>query len=135
VDPVPDPLLLRKSGSANNRTWTSGSVGRNSDHWTTEAVFNQENIYKKERAVLNILDIALGFITIEEPGPELAGVQIRAVIRIQKVLGSNLGRTPAILVGVYRVSPLSHNHFLSYPHQFIIICHHTIKVQVKSSRA
>jgi hypothetical protein len=28
----PDPLLLRKSGSAGNRTWTSGSVARNSDH-------------------------------------------------------------------------------------------------------
>jgi hypothetical protein len=38
VDPVPDPLLLRKSGSAGNRTQTSGSVARNSDHWTTEAV-------------------------------------------------------------------------------------------------
>jgi hypothetical protein len=24
VDPVPDPLLLRKSGSAGNRTWASG---------------------------------------------------------------------------------------------------------------
>jgi hypothetical protein len=34
VDPVPDPLLLRKSGSAG----TSGSVARNSDHSTTEAV-------------------------------------------------------------------------------------------------
>jgi hypothetical protein len=32
VDPVPDPLLLRKSGSARNRTRTSGSVARNSDH-------------------------------------------------------------------------------------------------------
>jgi hypothetical protein len=32
VDPVPDPLLLRKSGSAENRTRTSGSVARNSDH-------------------------------------------------------------------------------------------------------
>jgi hypothetical protein len=32
VDPVPDPLLLRKSGSSGNRTQTSGSVGRNSDH-------------------------------------------------------------------------------------------------------
>jgi hypothetical protein len=31
VDPVPDPLL-RKSGSAVNRTRTSGSVARNSDH-------------------------------------------------------------------------------------------------------
>jgi hypothetical protein len=34
----PDPLLLRRSGRAGNRTWTSGSVARNSDHWTTEAV-------------------------------------------------------------------------------------------------
>jgi hypothetical protein len=32
VDPVPDPLLLRKSGSAGNRTRTSGFVARNSDH-------------------------------------------------------------------------------------------------------
>jgi hypothetical protein len=30
VDPVPDPLLLRKSGSSGNRTQTSGSVARNS---------------------------------------------------------------------------------------------------------
>jgi hypothetical protein len=29
VDPVPDPLLLRKTGSAGNRTRTSGSVARN----------------------------------------------------------------------------------------------------------
>jgi hypothetical protein len=32
VDTVPDPLLLGKSGNAWNRTWTSGSVARNSDH-------------------------------------------------------------------------------------------------------
>jgi hypothetical protein len=32
VDPVPDPLLLRKSGIAGNRTRASGSVGRNSDY-------------------------------------------------------------------------------------------------------
>jgi hypothetical protein len=32
VDPVPDPVLLRKSGSAGNRSQTSGSVARNSDH-------------------------------------------------------------------------------------------------------
>jgi hypothetical protein len=32
VDPVPDPLLPRKSDSAGNRTRTSGSVARNSDH-------------------------------------------------------------------------------------------------------
>jgi hypothetical protein len=38
MDLVADPLLLRKSGSAGNRTRTSGSVARNSDHWTTETV-------------------------------------------------------------------------------------------------
>jgi hypothetical protein len=32
VDPVPDPILLRKSGSAANRTRDSGSVAKNSDH-------------------------------------------------------------------------------------------------------
>jgi hypothetical protein len=32
VDPVPDPLLLRKSGSAGNGTRTSGSVARNPYH-------------------------------------------------------------------------------------------------------
>jgi hypothetical protein len=32
VDPVPDPLLLRKSGSAGNRTRTLGFVARNCDH-------------------------------------------------------------------------------------------------------
>jgi hypothetical protein len=47
VDSVPDPLLLRKPGSAGNRTRTSGSVTRNSDHETTEAVyFLLHNIYK-----------------------------------------------------------------------------------------
>jgi hypothetical protein len=40
VDPVPDPLLLRNSGSAGNRTWSSGSTARNSDHWTTEGVIS-----------------------------------------------------------------------------------------------
>jgi hypothetical protein len=37
VDPGPDPLL-RKSGSAGYRTRTSGSVARNSNNYTTEAV-------------------------------------------------------------------------------------------------
>jgi hypothetical protein len=32
VDPVPDPLILRKSGSAGNWTRTSESVAKNSDH-------------------------------------------------------------------------------------------------------
>jgi hypothetical protein len=42
VDPVPDLLLLFFflffSGSAGNRTRTSGSVAKNSDHYITEAV-------------------------------------------------------------------------------------------------
>jgi hypothetical protein len=38
MDPVPDALLLRKSGSARNRTRTRGSVVRNSDHYTIEVV-------------------------------------------------------------------------------------------------
>jgi hypothetical protein len=47
VDSVPDPLLLRKSGSAGSRTHTTGSVARNTDHYTTEAVyFLLHNIYK-----------------------------------------------------------------------------------------
>jgi hypothetical protein len=43
VEPVPDPLLLRKSGSAGNRTRISGSVARNPDHQTTEAVPIRDN--------------------------------------------------------------------------------------------
>jgi hypothetical protein len=35
VDPVPDTLLLRKSGSAGNRTPTSGSIARDCDYYTT----------------------------------------------------------------------------------------------------
>jgi hypothetical protein len=38
VDPVLDPLLLRKSGSAGIEPGTSGSVAMSSDHYTTEAV-------------------------------------------------------------------------------------------------
>jgi hypothetical protein len=38
VDPVPDQLFLTKSGSAGNRTRAYGSVARNSDLYTTEAV-------------------------------------------------------------------------------------------------
>jgi hypothetical protein len=40
VDPIPDPLLLRKSGRTGNRTRSSRSVARNSDHYTAEAVIN-----------------------------------------------------------------------------------------------
>jgi hypothetical protein len=49
VDPVSDPLLLRKSGSAGNRTWASGSVARNSDHWTTEAAGLKVNLQNYPR--------------------------------------------------------------------------------------
>jgi hypothetical protein len=38
VDPVPDPLLLRRCGSAGNRTRVSGSVAKNSDHYIIEAI-------------------------------------------------------------------------------------------------
>jgi hypothetical protein len=42
VDPDPDPAFLRKSSSAGNRTRTSLSVARNSDHYTTEAVTSSQ---------------------------------------------------------------------------------------------
>jgi hypothetical protein len=38
VNPVPDPLLLRKSGSAGNRAWDLWLAAKNSDYKTTEAV-------------------------------------------------------------------------------------------------
>jgi hypothetical protein len=44
VDPVPNPLLLRKSGSAGNRT--SGSVTRKSDLYTTEVVDPKLKLFK-----------------------------------------------------------------------------------------
>jgi hypothetical protein len=55
VDSIPDPVLLRKSGSAGNRTQTSGSVARNADHYTTEAVIFQ----KKESRIKNSAVLAL----------------------------------------------------------------------------
>jgi hypothetical protein len=38
VDPVSDPLLVRKSDNAQNRTPISGSIARNFDRYTTETV-------------------------------------------------------------------------------------------------
>jgi hypothetical protein len=38
MNPDPDPLLLRKSGSTGIESRTSGSAARKSDHYTTEAV-------------------------------------------------------------------------------------------------
>jgi hypothetical protein len=47
VNPVPDTLLLKNLVVPENGIRTSGSVGRNSDHQTTEAVyFLLHNIYK-----------------------------------------------------------------------------------------
>jgi hypothetical protein len=48
VDLVPNSLLLRKSGSAGNRTRTSGSVVRTLDHKTTEAANNNNNNVQTE---------------------------------------------------------------------------------------
>jgi hypothetical protein len=44
VDSVADPLFLRKSGSAGNRTRNSRAVARNSDHQTTEAVSKEGKV-------------------------------------------------------------------------------------------
>jgi hypothetical protein len=46
VDPVPDPLLVRKSGSSGNRTRTSGSVASNSDHETTDELHEMTHVWK-----------------------------------------------------------------------------------------
>jgi hypothetical protein len=37
-EPSPRPTIKIFFGSAGNRTLASGSVAKNSDHWTTEAV-------------------------------------------------------------------------------------------------
>jgi hypothetical protein len=50
--PVPDPLLFF-SGSARNRTRASGSVAKNSDHQTTEAVSRKS--YADGKFIYNIL--------------------------------------------------------------------------------
>jgi hypothetical protein len=44
VDTVPDPLLLKKSGSAGNRTRTSGSVVKKSDHQTKGELLQKNNM-------------------------------------------------------------------------------------------
>jgi hypothetical protein len=43
VDPVPDPLLLRKSDDAGNRTRASGYVARNSDVSTIEELLERKS--------------------------------------------------------------------------------------------
>jgi hypothetical protein len=64
VDPVPDPLLLRKTGSAGNRTRSSGSVASNSDHKATEAVYKEIsslNIQQKGNEIISNYQINAGF--------------------------------------------------------------------------
>jgi hypothetical protein len=43
VDPVPDPLLLKNLVAPGIEPETSGSVARNSDHYTTEVVSGKKN--------------------------------------------------------------------------------------------
>jgi hypothetical protein len=57
VDSVPDSLLLRKSGSPGNRTPTSGSVARNSDLSTTEAVSVSNNKMKSKNVEQRLLAV------------------------------------------------------------------------------
>jgi hypothetical protein len=45
VDTVPDPLLLRKSGSTGNRTRTSRYLARNSDYYTTTRPKRRSNFF------------------------------------------------------------------------------------------
>jgi hypothetical protein len=61
VDPAPDPLLLRKSGIAGNRTRNSGSVAKNSDHYTTEAVFEGLSgiIIQKKEIFMTVVSVML----------------------------------------------------------------------------
>jgi hypothetical protein len=60
VEPVPDPLLLRKSGKAVNRT--PGSLGPRPGNLTTrpqrQSQFWQEQL--KERSKLEDLDVVVG---------------------------------------------------------------------------
>jgi hypothetical protein len=52
VDPVSDPLLLRKSGSTGNRTRAAGSVAENSDHFVLNIKqYNVTNKFGKLRQI------------------------------------------------------------------------------------
>jgi hypothetical protein len=62
VYPIPDPLLLRKSGSDGNRTRTSGSAARNSDLYTTEAVSKSQMFGNVERFTTTLFDLLQKFI-------------------------------------------------------------------------
>jgi hypothetical protein len=57
-------ISKRKSGSAGNRTWVSGSVATNSDHRTTEAVksISREQCLPKIFLFVGTWEIIQGFI-------------------------------------------------------------------------
>jgi hypothetical protein len=57
LDPVPDPLHF--SGSAGNRTRASGSVAKNSDHYTTDEQDSFKRI--KSRQVFVVLSLKRQF--------------------------------------------------------------------------
>jgi hypothetical protein len=78
VDPVPDPLLLRKSGSSENRTRTSGSAARNSDHWTTETATNL-NTYTKNQCVSALWNIFSSYETLNVYIPFAASCIVKRI--------------------------------------------------------
>jgi hypothetical protein len=66
VDPVPDPLILRKSGNAGNLTGTSGTVARSSDGLTfshTDYVL-QANNYQLLKKKLTLATSTINFSQI-----------------------------------------------------------------------
>jgi hypothetical protein len=62
VDPVPDTLILRKYGSARNRTRTSGFVARISDHKTT----NYENFFLTKMTKVNRIRETLFLVVLKQ---------------------------------------------------------------------
>jgi hypothetical protein len=65
VAPVPDPLLLKNSGNTGNRTQTSGSVSKNSDHSTTEAIsHNIRDFLNKGKLNASVLNTVYSMATL-----------------------------------------------------------------------
>jgi hypothetical protein len=80
VDPVPDPLLLRKSDSAWNRTRTSGSVARRSTF-----IHSQINC-ECSRALLSMV------LGLEESGRGVSEVPLLG-ISLDRLANSQVGIT------------------------------------------
>jgi hypothetical protein len=80
VDPILDPLLLRKSGNAGNQTRISLSVAMNSEHWTIEAVswqgYTLQNGYENHTVSCPVADIV--FYTAVRSGCLDAGLRRQA---------------------------------------------------------